>query len=372
MKGLGLYVHIPFCASKCSYCDFASFAGQMHLREAYVSRLCDEIRGRAQALGHPEADSLYIGGGTPSLLMPGQMERLLSTLRDSFPLAQGAELSCEGNPGTLSSAFLDTLVSAGINRLSLGAQSAEAHLLQVLGRQHSWQQVEKAVAKARQQGIHNINLDLMMGIPGQSLADWQHSLEAAIALAPQHLSCYGLIVEEGTPMAKQLAQGELLLPEEAEERAMYDHTLKRLAQAGYHQYEISNFALPGFACRHNIACWQRRDYHGFGSAAHSLEGGRLRLANPESISDYLAGQASSRQQIQPSEAMFESLMLGLRMRAGLDLNAFEAMHGQAFQAVYGPQAEGPIREGLAEYADNHFRLTRQGMDVMNRVLLDFL
>ena len=289
MRGLGLYVHIPFCATKCSYCDFASFPGQMHLREAYVSRLTEEIASRAEALGHPEADSLFIGGGTPSLLMPRQMEKLLRAVRDSFPLSSGAELTCEANPGSLSGPLLDVLVAGGVNRLSLGAQSAEKRLLAVLGRRHSWEDVARSVSLARSHGIGNINIDLMIGVPGQSLSDWRRTLDAALGLSPQHLSCYGLIVEEGTALADRIAAGELSLPGEADERAMYDHALEALAGAGYQHYEISNFAKPGYACRHNVACWQRRDYHGFGSAAHSLEGGRVRLSNPESISGYLRG-----------------------------------------------------------------------------------
>lgn len=373
MNGLGLYIHIPFCATKCSYCDFASFPGQMHLREAYVSRLTEEIASRGEVLQHPEADSLFIGGGTPSLLMPGQMERVLRAVREHFPLSPGAEITCEANPGSLTGAFLDVLAAHGVNRLSLGAQSAEGELLRTLGRRHSWQDVARSVDLIRSKGILNINIDLMMGIPGQSLKDWRDTLEAVLQLHPQHLSCYGLIVEEGTPMAEWVEAGDLELPDEETERAMYDTALTRLEEAGYHQYEISNFALPGYHARHNLACWQRKDYHGFGSAAHSLEEkGRLRLSNPESISDYLKGAPPEKRAIGPEEAMFESVMLGLRITKGLDLAAFELAHGRAFQDVYGVKAEPSIAKGLSEYRGGHFRLTRRGMDVMNQVLLDFM
>ena len=373
MKPLGLYVHIPFCAQKCGYCDFPSYEGVMPLRAEYIEKVLEEIASRADALGHPSADTVYIGGGTPSLLQPEQIAAVLAALRRSFHLSPDCEISCEANPGMLSDRFLAALVRGGVNRLSLGAQSAEAPLLHSLGRQHNWSHVEKAVTQAHMAGISNINIDLMLGIPGQTLALWQHTLEAALTLDVRHLSCYGLIVEEGTPLAGQIAARKVTLPEEEEERLMYAQTLDRLSQAGFVQYEISNFAKPGYACRHNLNCWRRHDYLGFGSAAHSLEGGCLRRANPQAIDDYLAGEAASLQELDKQERMFESLMLGLRMTEGLDPEAFQAMHGESFHSVYGSRAQASIGMGLAGYTnDGHFALTRQGMDVMNTVLLDFM
>jgi oxygen-independent coproporphyrinogen-3 oxidase len=373
VKPLGLYVHIPFCAKKCGYCDFPSYEGVMPLRTRYIDKVIEEITSRADAHGHPSADTVYIGGGTPSLLQPEQIVAVLAALRRSFHLSSGCEISCEANPGMLSDRFLAALVRGGVNRLSLGAQSAEAPLLHSLGRQHSWAQVDKAVSQARLAGIDNINIDLMLGIPGQTIALWLHTLESALALDVKHLSCYGLILEEGTPLAGQIATRKVALPEEEEERLMYAQTLDRLSQAGFAQYEISNFARPGFACRHNLNCWKRHDYLGFGSAAHSLEEGRVRRANPQGIEAYLAGEAVSLQEIDKQERMFESLMLGLRMTEGLDLEAFQTMHGEDFHAVYGGKAQASIEACLAGYTnDGHFALTRQGMDVMNTVLLDFM
>lgn len=373
MKPLGLYVHIPFCAKKCGYCDFPSYEGAMPLRARYIDKVIEEIASRADALGHPSADTVYIGGGTPSLLQPEQIAAVLAALRKSFYLSPGCEISCEANPGMLSDRFLAALAGGGVNRLSLGAQSAEAQLLESLGRQHNWSQVEKAVTQARIAGISNINIDLMLGIPGQTLVLWQHTLEAAICLGVQHLSCYGLIVEEGTPLAGLIAARKVTLPEEEEERLMYALTLDRLSQAGFAQYEISNFARPGFACRHNLNCWKRHDYLGFGSAAHSLEEGRIRRANPQAIETYLAGESATVQELDTQERMFESLMLGLRMTEGLDPEAFQTMHGEDFHTVYGSRAQASIEMGLAGYTgDGHFALTRQGMDVMNTVLLDFM
>jgi len=345
----------------------------MALRAPYVDALTVEIAARGQQLGNPAVDTVYIGGGTPSLLQPEQMARVLEALRAHFRLTADCEISCEANPGMLSPRFLTALGAGGVNRLSLGAQSADAGLLTLLGRRHDWAQVQRAVALARQHGFDNINIDLMMGIPGQTEAIWRDTLEAALALHLEHLSCYGLIVEEGTPLAERVAVGELSLPPEEAERAMYDHTLHRLAQAGYIQYEVSNFALPGRACRHNINCWQRVDYAGMGAAAHSLLGGDTRVSNPPDIADYLSGRPPQVQRLGAEERMFESVMLGLRMTAGVDMAAFERMHGQSFEQAYGSITASSVEQGLAEYTpEGFFRLTRRGMDVMNAVLLDFL
>lgn len=372
-KSLGLYVHIPFCAKKCSYCDFPSFEGCMSLRQPYVKVLNEEIASRGSALSHPQVDTLFIGGGTPSLLQPEQMAEILSAIRENFPLATGYEFSCEANPGMLSRRFVDILIAGGVNRLSLGAQSADSELLKLVGRQHDWQAVEEAFLLAREAGFLNINIDLMLGIPGQSLATWKSTLESALSLQPQHLSCYGLIVEDGTPLAGMIHSGKLSLPPEEEERAMYEHTLTRLEKAGFHQYEISNFAKPGFECRHNVNCWKRVPYIGLGSAAHSLEGGHLRRSNPVNIQDYLAGKEAEVQLLSLQEQMFESLMLGLRLRQGLNLDDFMKMHGKLFEEVFGKQAEPVIRDDLARYTeDGYFQLTRQGMDLMNSVLIEFM
>ncbi|NLD51883.1 MAG: radical SAM family heme chaperone HemW [Clostridiales bacterium] len=373
MRSLGLYIHIPFCATKCSYCDFPSWAGCMGHRPAYVQALVEEITQRGEQMGRPYADTVFIGGGTPSLLTPPQMEQVLQALRRSFCLDPAAEFSCEANPGALSAGMLKVLMDGGVNRLSLVAQAADAALLQLLGRRHTWYQVEEAVAAAREAGFTNINLDLMLGIPTQTMDIWRQTLEQALALQPTHLSCYGLIVEEGTILAARIEAGVWTLPDEDTERRLYDYTLTRLEQAGFQQYEISNFARPGRQCLHNLHCWQRQDYLGFGCAAHGLEGaGTLRRQNPSTLAGYLAGEQPRFQPIGAEEAMFESLMLGLRLTRGLDLEAFEAMHGQRFEAVWEQQAENSLSRGLTALEQGHFRLTRQGMDVMNTVLLDFM
>ncbi len=345
----------------------------MGLREPYVRALISELERRGREWGHPQIHTVFIGGGTPSLLQPEQMARVLGALRGAFALKRDAEISCEANPGALTRRFLDTLREGGVNRLSLGAQSADGGLLRLLGRQHGWPQVEQAVRLARSCGFDNLNIDLMLGLPGQTPALWRETLQAALALSPEHLSCYGLIVEEGTPLRQRLDAGELRLPDEDEERLMYDEAIGRLSRAGLEQYEISNFARPGRACRHNLNCWLREDYLGFGSAAHTLQGGDTRLSNPSDIGAYLRGEAPARQTIGQRERMFESVMLGLRLRQGLSLARFERTYAQSFESVFGGAARRSVQNGLSEYTrDGFFRLTRAGMDVMNSVLLDFM
>jgi oxygen-independent coproporphyrinogen-3 oxidase len=371
--GLGLYVHIPFCARKCTYCDFPSYAGKMSLRGDYVRALAQEIARAGELHGRPQTDTVYIGGGTPTLLMPAQMQTVLEAIHAAFTLSPQVEFSCEANPGMVSDAMLDTLVQGGVNRLSLGAQSTNAQELAALGRQHTWPQVADAVQRARRAGIKNLNIDLMMGLPGQTMATFDDTLSAVLALAPAHISCYGLIVEEGTPLAASIQAGTLTLPPEDEERALYDLALARLSDAGYARYEVSNFARPGYACLHNLHCWQRVPYVGFGAAAHSLMPGLdERRANPADISAYLSGCPAQVQQLTPQEQRFESIMLGLRMVEGVSLDAFEAMHGMPMEDVYAAPMRRAVDSGRAEILDGAFRLTPGGMDVMNAVLVDFL
>ena len=368
-RELGLYVHIPFCARKCAYCDFASFAGREGDMEAYVDRLTAEM-------GERRADdaviaTLYIGGGTPSLLPPGLMERLLGELHRHFAFLPDAECSCECNPGTVNEAFLRVLKNGGINRLSFGAQARQERLLRLLGRIHTWEQVEESVKLARKCGFDNLNLDLMLGLPEQTIGDVEETLNAALALTPQHLSCYGLIVEDGTPLKAQVDSGAWILPDEDAERAMYELCRETLAKHGFAQYEISNFALPGYACRHNTDCWRRKEYIGLGSSACGFLG-NIRYKNPPEIQDYLDGKPAEETVLTQEDARFESVMLGLRMTEGVSEEAFFRMHGASLRDVYGKRLEKPLRLGLVEWKDGFLRLTRRGMDVQNSVLVELL
>ena len=406
---IGLYVHVPFCVSKCAYCDFASYAGREADVPRYVDAVIGEIMRRGAEAGHPKADTIFLGGGTPSLLDKVQVTRILDALAEAFPIEQRAEatdrgpvstcegvrvdsrlslressatfaerkaiiateITCECNPGTLTSLFAQALRKAGVNRLSMGAQARQTRLLRLLGRIHDWQQVIASVEIAHDAGFDNINLDLMLGLPTQTVADLRETLEAAIALAPTHLSCYSLIVEEGTPIYRDIAAGKLALPHEDIDRAMYELARQMLAEHGFQQYELSNFAREGYACRHNIGCWTRVPYLGFGSAAHSFFA-ECRTMNPSTLDAYLAGEAPTTEQISKDKARFESMMLGLRMTRGVNDEDFTLMHGLSIRAAFGEKLDKPIDAGLLEWHDGALRLTRLGMDLENSVLVDLM
>ena len=368
---IGLYVHVPFCVSKCAYCDFASYAGREADIPRYVDAVVREITRRGAETGHPKADTIFLGGGTPSLLDEFQATRILDALFAAFPIEEGAEITCECNPGTLTTPFAQALRKAGVNRLSLGAQARQARLLRLIGRVHDWEQVIASVEIARQAGFDNINLDLMFGLPSQTVADLRETLEAAIALSPTHLSCYGLMVEEGTPICREITAGKLALPDEELEREMYELARQTLAEHGFQQYEISNFAREGYACRHNVGCWTRVPYLGFGCAAHSFFE-ECRTMNPSKLDAYLAGEEPQTEQISKEEARFESMMLGLRMTRGVKDEDFTRMHGMSIREAFGEKLDKPINGGLLQWHEGALRLTRLGMDLQNSVLVDLM
>jgi oxygen-independent coproporphyrinogen-3 oxidase len=368
---IGLYVHVPFCVSKCAYCDFASYAGREADIPRYVDAVVREITHRGAETGHPKADTIFLGGGTPSLLDELQITRILNALFEAFPMEANAEITCECNPGTLTTPFAHALRKAGVNRLSLGAQAVQSRLLRLIGRIHDWEKVIASVEIARNAGFENLNLDLMFGLPSQTAADVRETLRAAIALLPTHLSCYGLIVEEGTPLCRDITAGKLAVPDEDTDRDMYELARRTLAEHGYEQYEISNFAREGHVCRHNIGCWTRVPYLGFGSAAHSFFE-QCRIMNPSELDAYLAGEAPKTEQISQAEARFESMMLGLRMTRGVKDEDFTRMHGMSIREAFGEKLDKPIAGGLLEWHEGALRLTRLGMDLQNSVLVDLL
>jgi oxygen-independent coproporphyrinogen III oxidase len=408
---IGLYIHVPFCIRKCAYCDFASYAGRETDIPRYLDAVISEIRRRGAETGHPKADTIFIGGGTPSLLDESQVTRILDALGEAFPIEHDAEITCECNPGTLgitngttdgphplplsrerargdngphplplsqrergvvvTTSFAQALRKAGVNRLSIGAQARQPRLLQLLGRIHNWEQVIASVDIAREAGFDNINLDLMFGLPSQTVADVRETLEAALALAPTHISCYGLIVEQGTPICRDIAAQKLALPDEEVERDMYELVRQTLADHGFEQYEISNFAREGYQCRHNIGCWTRVPYLGFGCAAHSFFN-ECRTMNPSSLDAYLAGERPKTERISKEEARFESMMLGLRMTRGVSDEEFRRMHGMSIREAFGQKLDKPIAAGLIEWHEGALRLTRVGMDLQNSVLVDLM
>lgn len=376
-----LYIHIPYCRQKCRYCDFASWAGQDSTMPAYVDALLREADAMASYAKDATIQTVFIGGGTPSTLPAELLAKLLQGLRERFDIPAGIEFTSEANPGTLTPNWLEAAVFGGVNRLSMGMQAYQPKLLKTLGRIHNHADVVDSVCLSRSMGINNLSVDLMFGLPGQTPDMWLESLDAALSLDVEHMSCYGLIPEDGTPLKRDLDAGRLVLPDEEDERRMYDDTLRILAENGYQQYEISNFAKPGRECRHNIGYWTRVPYIGLGVSAASMlntKSGGLRLTNPASIRDYIAmanAQAWRRRDrvsLMPSDAQFESLMLGLRMTRGVSEADFEAMHGLTLDAYCGDILRQQEKRGLLVHRDGFWALTRRGMDVQNAILVEIL
>ena len=371
MKHLGIYVHIPFCVRKCAYCDFSSYAGRMADMPRYVNALCEEIRTRAQETGRQTADTVFFGGGTPSLLTTELFKKIVHTLRSCYDLAADCEFTVESNPGTLTQELANTMAACGVNRLSMGMQCAQSHLLKRLNRIHSMEDVRQAVHIARKAGISQLNLDLMLGLPGQTMDDMHETLREALQLSPDHLSCYALIVEEGTPLCRDIEDGKLSLPGEDMDRDMYEICRKTLEAHGYLQYEISNFAREGKRCRHNENCWNYQPYLGFGCAAHSFYD-MQRRANPAALDDYLKGVQPQIETISPEDAMFEFMMLGLRLTQGVSEEAFEKQFGLPLWQKFGAQLSPAVQDGRLKRRNGSLYLSEHGMDVMNSVLVDLL
>ncbi|MCX7751769.1 MAG: radical SAM family heme chaperone HemW [Blastocatellia bacterium] len=379
MARWGIYVHIPFCPYKCSYCDFDSGVYPESLIVAYLAALKQEIGRTSALLAGEEAfvDTIYFGGGTPSLLDPERLGDLLWTLRRSFLVHTGAEITIEANPGTLTAQKARALRQLGVNRVSLGAQTFSEDELRVLGRHHTVEHVVESIALLREAGIENVSLDLILGIPGQGLASWERTMEHVFALRPAHISVYLLEVHEETPLAAQLARGVLVEPDEALTVQMYDWFLDRAEAEGYEHYEISNFCRPGFASRHNLKYWSDEPYLGFGCSAHSYDfrERRWNLATPRAYVEAMRerGEAvAGRIPMTESRRIEEALMLGLRRCAGVDLNAFRERYGVDVLERYGAQLAPLEDAGLIEISDGVLRLTRKGLVLANEVFAVFV
>lgn len=366
-RALGLYVHIPFCKSKCVYCDFYSLAHSEEKMDAYAGALRSQLLAFAPRAAEHRADSVYFGGGTPSYFGASRLCALLETILTSYDVSPEAEITLEANPESARDADeLRALRAAGFNRISLGMQSADDGELRAIGRIHTGAQTAQAVERARQAGFSNLSLDLIYGLPAQTPERWRENLDAAITLAPEHLSCYGLKVERGTPLYAMREHAQL--PDDEAQAQMYLETVETLARGGYRQYEISNFAKPGRESRHNLKYWTLGEYLGFGPGAHSDFGGR-RFAWARDLDAYLAGkpQCSEDSEIAPRERTAEYLMLGLRTARGIC--------AQECGLPLGP-AETVLREceqhGLAGQTDGRWRLTPQGFLVSNAIIVQVL
>ncbi len=363
-----VYIHIPYCIRKCAYCDFESYAGRLADADEYIACVLREMkhaRGEYGALGVP---TLYIGGGTPSLLSPRQLRRLIDGAAKYFSLSTDVEISMEANPGTVDAAKLRAFREAGVNRISLGAQASQTRLLALLGRIHTWPDVMRATDDAFKAGISNINLDLMYALPGQTEEDFAETLDAALSMPITHLSCYSLILEEGTQLTRRVEAGELPEPRDEDSVRMQRLVLEKTHDAGMERYEISNYARPGFECRHNLVYWERASYIGFGCAAHSMMNDE-RFFNPD-YRAYLSGAPkSARERVEGAEKLEETLLLGLRMTKGISLAEFESAYGSASAEALRREIRPLTEGGLACLTDDRFSLTAAGMDVQNAVVV---
>ena len=373
-----IYVHIPFCVRKCGYCAFLSAPSDTETRKSYTRTLLREIRlAAAQMTGEEQAVSVFFGGGTPSLLPAEQIAEIMRELKASFRIRKDAEISIEANPGTLSREKLGIYRECGINRLSMGLQSPAEEELKCLGRIHDYGQFLESFRAARSEGFDNINVDLMYAIPGQTAEGWRNNLNIVGSLGPEHISAYGLMIEEGTPFHKLAEEEKLPLPDEEEEYRMYEDTAQVLSAFGYRQYEISNYALPGRECRHNIGYWTRRDYLGLGIGAASLFRGE-RFSNTSSLEEYLreAGNPErirrERVSLDRKDEIEEFMFLGLRMTEGISKTEFRDKFGTSVETVYQAVLDRYISAGLLEDKEERIFLTRPGIHISNTVMADFL
>jgi oxygen-independent coproporphyrinogen-3 oxidase len=393
---ISLYLHIPFCHAKCHYCDFNSYAGMLGLREQYVAALVDEItlagaRARDAQRKPRRCRTIFFGGGTPSLLTPAQIALLLDAARAAFTVDADAEVTMEANPGALEYERLDEVRAAGVNRLSMGAQSFDAGLLRWMGRIHSPEEIETAFGAARAAGFDNVNLDFIFALPGQTQAVWEQTLERALALGPDHLSLYNLIVEEGTPLYRWVARGKVREVDEDTAADMYEHAQRRLEMAGYEHYEISNWARPGHACQHNLTYWRNLAWIGLGAGGSSFYA-HHRFTNARPIRDYIARIKTSLHVPDPADApaplpagaivedeyigreleMAETAMLALRLAEGLSLATFAERYGQGFWPTFERRLSDISGLGLLEEVDGAVRLSPRGRMLGNEVFARLL
>jgi len=395
-RNIGIYIHIPFCKSKCYYCDFNSYPGMEYLAGSYFNALRMEMGAKASLLTGRPVKSIFIGGGTPSLVNPAYIAGLLDDCSKNFVIENDAEISMESNPGTLTLEALKEYRAAGINRISIGLQAWQNRLLSKMGRIHTREQFVENIEAASKAGFQNINVDLIFGLPGQSFEDWKETLEAVTVIGEgaglTHLSCYSLIVEEGTVYGSMLEKGTLEPVDDELDRKMYRYAISYLAGKGYRHYEISNFAKPGYECRHNLQYWKALEYAGFGAGAHSYLNGK-RFNNVYGIEEYIEavkafainGTENKLHQeisaIDRREAMSEYMILGLRLISGVTSEEFETRFGEKLNMVYGEQLEKLLKEGLLEASGNkentsvpceRYYLTDLGLDFANKVFREFL
>ncbi|WP_291652927.1 radical SAM family heme chaperone HemW [Clostridium sp.] len=373
LKEIALYIHIPFCKQKCFYCDFPSYASLDHLKDDYVDALCKEIEEKVIDY---KIKSIFIGGGTPSYLETNQIYKLLKTI-SKLNLTENMEFTMECNPGALEKEKLETMLSGGVNRISMGLQAVQNSLLKDIGRIHSFKQFKENFNLAREVGFKNINVDLMFGLPNQKVDEWKESLETIAKLNPEHISAYSLIIEEGTAFYKLWERNKLILPSEDDEIEMYSITKKILKEHGYNQYEISNYAKSGYECYHNKIYWQCDDYLGVGSASSSFINGK-RMKNIENVKSYIEKVNNNESVVEEiienskEDNMEEFMFMGLRMNRGVSINEFKGRFGMHINSIYKDIIEKNINKNLLVLENDILRLTDKGIELSNLVMSDFI
>lgn len=376
---LGIYVHIPFCIKKCSYCDFISYPNQYEKQEEYIDKVINEIEDNKQLLQSNEITTIYFGGGTPSSINPQLIEKILKKILECGKIknSEEIEITIEVNPGTVTKENLQLYKNCGISRLSIGLQSGKDAILEKIGRIHTYEQFIDTYNWAIESGFENINVDLMLGLPGQTILDLKDSLEKVTNLTPKptHISVYSLIVEEGTEIEKKISKGEIFLPDEEEERNQYHYTKNFLELKGYKYYEISNFAKKGFESKHNLNCWEQLQYIGFGVAAHSYVNG-IRYSNTCDLNKYLSKQSKSIKTIEEKQNKDdmekEYMLLGLRKLEGISINKFKEKFGKNPIYLFRNELQKLVKENLIEVDLDCIRLTNKGLDFANLVWEEFV
>ncbi len=373
MKSLGLYFHIPFCPYRCHYCDFLSFANHEHMIPEYVSCLIRDLKFFLPDFRDYEIKTIFFGGGTPSLLRAEQIERILSAVYSYCHTAAEIEVTLESNPGTITLEKLSGYQAAGVNRLSFGVQALQNRHLKRMGRIHTAEEAQEGFKLARKAGFQNLNIDLIFGLPDQSLEEWEESLNQVVQWEPEHLSTYGLQIEEGTPFFTDYRQGIFSLPGEEIEALMYEKTIKRLRTRGYEQYEISNFSKPGYECRHNLIYWNNEEYLGIGLGAFSYLS-KKRFWMTRNMAKYLKGEEKiSGWEVLPLEKeVGETMMLGLRLKKGISNVRFFGRFGKRLQEFYSHLISKYEPSGLLKWEDDALHLTESGFMIANHVIQEFL
>ncbi|RHO34866.1 radical SAM protein [Clostridium sp. AM16-23] len=374
--GMELYLHMPFCVRKCAYCDFLSFPSGAETQRMYAKRLMKDIDVMGKRYGEIPVETIFIGGGTPSVPDSALIVEIMEHVRHAFHVADGAEISMEANPGTVTREKLTDYRKAGINRLSFGLQSANDRELKLLGRIHTWAEFLESFTLARECGFANLNIDLMSALPGQTCESWKETLSRVTELDPEHISAYSLIIEEGTPFGERYGseEGRKLLPDEDSEREMYHETKRFLKDCGYERYEISNYAKPGRECRHNIGYWTGVPYLGLGLGASSYLDGCRFTVNPD-MKQYLEekpGMFADIEKLTKKDMEEEFFYVGLRMTAGVSLSEFERRFGISAKEVYPGLMETFVKEKAARFEGDRFVLTDYGLDVSNYIMAQFL